>query len=204
MTFWETVERGEYIMIALAVLFIISICIWWVRAAKLSNDRRGYGQLIQRVRDHVSEGDVDNADQICSAGKTPGARVLCIGIRRIGQPMPEVRASMAQAAELETISMQQGAGWLRAIAVLAPLLGLTGTLVGVIDRLRDLGEGGIMTDISMVCAEIAPTIVTTVAGLGVGIFSLVAFTCLSSSIASAQRSLGMLQGEFTHLLNSPS
>lgn len=203
MTFWETVERGEYVMIGLAVLFIITIVIWWVRASKLRRERKTYPDLMHRVRDHVMEGDIDNARQQCESVGTPGARVVATGISHVGKSMLEVTAAMQEISQVEKENMTRGLRWLRCIAVVSPLLGLGGTLTGVIDRLRDLAEAGPMVDLSMLCGAISPTIVTTVAGLGTGIFALVAMTCLDAVVDKSARRMDELTSDFTALLNEP-
>lgn len=204
MTFWETVERGEYVMIALAVILIIVICIWWVRGARLGKERKSYAPLMQRLRDLIMEGDVENARQLCDNSVNAGGRVLAVGIKLIGKPMADLTSAIQDMANLEKEKMSRGLVWLRAFAVISPLLGLGGTLVGVIDRLRDIGLMGELADISHLCQEIAPTIITTVAGLGVGIFSIIAFTCLDASIDGSRNRLSELTLEFTELLNEPS
>lgn len=204
MTFWETIERGEYVMFALAAAFIVIILIWWIRAAKLSKQKKSYSPLMQRVRDHVVEGDIDNSRQLCEAADTPGSRIIEAGLRHIGKPISEVASNMKMVDQIEKEKLAKGAKWLKTLAVVTPLLGLGGTLVGIIDRLRDLGEMGIAVDIASVCKAIAPTIVTTVAGLGVGIFALLALAFLESTISSARRQLDEIALEFTDLLNEPS
>lgn len=204
MNFWETVERGEYVMIALAVVFIIIICIWWIRGAKLSRQSKGYSSLMHRVRDHVVEGDIENARQLCEVTSSPASQLIYTGLGRIGASMTEVRSAMEDTSEIEKEKMGNGARWLKAFAVISPLLGLGGTLIGIIDRLRDLGMAGINADLSNLCAAIAPTIVTTVVGLGVGIFALFALTCLESIIDSSKRKLDEVYVAFTDLLNEPS
>ena len=204
MTFWETIQRGEYVMFALALLFIAVILIWAIRGARLHSQTKSYYPLMQRIRDHVVEGDLENARQVCESAATPGARVVESGLGQIGQPMREVRETMSETSRIEGYSLEKGTLWLRLIGVVAPLLGLGGTLVGVRDRLRDLGESEIPATVSMVSANIAPTIVTTVAGLGVGIFSLFALACLASQIKGAKRSLETLSQNFQTLLNEPS
>ena len=203
MTFWDTIERGEYVMFALAVLVIVIIVIWWVRGVALNRRKKTYHSMMQRVRDHVVEGDLENARQLCEVADSPGGRVICAGIHRIGRPMSEVKGSMNEVADIEKDEMAKGSGWLRSIAVISPLLGLGGTLVGIVDRLRDLGESGANIDTSAVCGALAPTIVTTVAGIGVGIFSLFALTCLEGTINSARRRLDEVSVEFTALLDEP-
>ena len=204
MTFWETIERGEYVMFALAVLFILIICIWWVRSAKLRKGRKGYDTLMQRVKDHLTEGDLENAGQICEASGSPGAQILAEGITLVGHPITDVVVAMQDAADIRKRNMEKGQRWLKAIAVISPLLGLGGTLVGVIDRLRDLGESGVAADTALLAAAIAPTIVTTVAGLGVGVFSLFAATFLDASISKSKHSLDEIREDFIRLLNQPA
>lgn len=204
MTVWETIQRGEYVMFALAVALIVAVCICWVRCVVLSRKMKGYVPLMHRVRDHVVEGDLENAARICNVTDSPGARVIESGISRIGQPMQEVTLSMKQRGDLEKENMRKGTGWLKCIAVISPLLGLGGTLVGMIDRLRDLGESTVEVTTGMVCAALSPTIVTTVAGLCVGILSLILLTGLESRIEASKRRLDALSLEFTSLLNQPS
>lgn len=204
MTFWETVERGEYVMIALAVLLIITVCIWWIRAAKLKKQKKTYTALMYRMKDHVTEGDIENACKFCQASSSPGARMIASGLNNIGKPISEISSGMDRISMIEKEEMNSGSGWLKAIAVISPLLGLAGTLTGIIDRLRDLGENGDSVNLSMLCYAIAPTIVTTVAGLGVGIFALIALTCLESGIKSSMIDLDKVKEDFIDLLNSPT
>ena len=204
MTFWETIERGEYVMFALAVIVIAGIVILWVRAGQLKRGGKRSSMMMQRVRDHVVEGDIDNARQICSATTIPEGKVVESGLNHIGSPLPVVKAAMAETASIEKSKMSAGARWLYTFAVVSPLLGLGGTLVGIIDRLRDLGEAGETVDTSMVCGAIAPTIVTTVAGLGVGILAIIFLTILEGTIASAGIKLDTTAKELEDLLNQPA
>lgn len=204
MTFWEAVESGEYVLIALAVIFIISICIWWVRGARLRKDQKSYDGMMQRVRDHVVEGDIETARQICSVVSTPGANIVVWGLDHVGQPMERLEQGLREEVRIEKSGMTKGLRWLRAISVVSPLLGLGGTLTGMIHHLRDLGESGSQVSLAMICDSLAPTIITTVAGLGVGIFSLIAFTCLESAVETAGRKLDETAGEFIRLLDEPA
>ena len=204
MNFWETIIRGEYVMFALAVLLLAALCIWWVRSAVMSRLRKSYPALMHRLHDHIAEGDVENARQLCEDSSGAGAVVLCAGVKRIGKPMNEIEGGMKAVEAIEINRLNRGTRWIRAIAVVSPLIGLGGTLVGIVDRLRDLGERGVAVNIADVCSELAPTIVTTVAGLGVGVLALLALVCLEGSISKTSRSLEDLTMEFIDLLNQPS
>lgn len=204
MTFRDALAGGEYVLIAEAVIFVAVVIIWWARGVKVSKGSKSYGGLMQRLRDNVMEGDIENAIQLCDSVSNPGAYVVGAGVRRIGAPMPEIREAMHEASELEYQKMQKGAGWLRTLAVIAPLAGLGGTLVGIIDKLQDLASQGAAADMARLCGETAPTIITTVAGLGTGIFALIAFACLEGRINKSRTRLQKLAMEFTDLLNEPS
>ena len=204
MTFWETIERGEYVMFALAVIVIASVLILWIRSARLAGNRNATRKMMQKVRDYVVEGDVDNALQLCRATFSPGARVIASGLGKMGQPIAEVKDAMAETAEQESHNLSVGTRWLRTFAVVSPLLGLGGTLVGIIDRLRDMGESDVDVTTSMVCEALAPTIVTTVAGLGVGILALIFLTILEGRVGAATRRVEGLGNEFLELLNEPA
>lgn len=204
MTFWETIERGEYVMFALAVILIIIILIWRISGARLHKGKKSYPLLMQKLRDHITEGDLENSRQLCASGENPGCRMLEAGLGKVGRPMEEVRTAMKGVSDIEKQRMDMGLGWLRILAVISPLLGFGGTLVGTIDRLRDVAEMGIAADISTLSGAIAPTIVTTVAGLGTGIVALIAYACLNSSATSAKRNLDELGVSFTDLLEEPS
>ena len=204
MTFWETIERGEYVMFALAVIVIASVLILWIRSARLAGNRNATRKMMQKVRDYVVEGDVDNALQLCRATFSPGARVIASGLGKMGQTIAEVKDAMAETAEQESHNLSVGTLWLRTFAVVSPLLGLGGTLVGIIDRLRDMGESDVDVTTSMVCEALAPTIVTTVAGLGVGILALIFLTILEGRVGAATRRVEALGNEFLELLNEPA
>lgn len=203
MTFWETIERGEYVMLALALILMACVVILWIRVAMLKRGKRTIPKLMERVRDYVMEGDVENAGQLCDATPSSSARVIKSGLNKMGTPISEVKTALADTAAIEKEGMDKGERWLYMMAVVSPLLGLGGTLVGIIDRLRDLGETVTGVDISMVCGALAPTIVTTVAGLGTGIVALICMTILEGVVAGARRRLDEICNEFIELLNEP-
>ncbi|MCH5238725.1 MAG: MotA/TolQ/ExbB proton channel family protein [Muribaculaceae bacterium] len=203
MTFWECIERGEYVMLALGILLLVIIIVWWVSGLRIAKGGKGYGMLMQRVRDHIVEGDLENAANISENPASPGGAVLAAGISHIGHSIAEIREAMKGVSTIECQKMNRGLIWLRLIAVTSPLLGLGGTLTGIIDRLGYLAKLG-NVDSAAICGALSPTIVTTVVGLGVGIFSLIALVSLESMIKKSERKLEELQLDFISLLEEPA
>lgn len=203
MTFWDTIERGEYVMIALMVILIAILSIWIAVCRILCRQRRKDRALLHQVRDLIMEGDTESAWQTANSSNTPASRVIAAGISKIGAKNLEIKSEMAQISHLEKKKVDIGTRWLRAFAVISPLLGLAGTLVGIIDRLRVLGQADAPVDTAAICLAISPTIVTTVAGLGVGIFAIVALSCLEGCINKAKIHIEETAHQFLHLLNQP-
>lgn len=205
MTFWETIVRGEYVMFALCVIIVLTVVTVWAKCAGLRRGGRKTTTLMHKVKDYVVEGDMENARQLAAATPTPGGRIVAGGLDSIGEPIVEIKERLQSTVsrEKETIG-SSSIIWLRTYAIVAPLLGLGGTLTGVIDRLRDLGESGVAVDSGMICSEIAPTIVSTVAGLGTGIIALLGLAIVEGAINRARKGMDKVGEEFMGLINQPT
>lgn len=204
MTFWETITAGEYVIFALALLFIATVWIWWARAAKLHKEHKGYSGMINRLHDYITEGDLESAAGMCSAISTPGGRAVSAGLGLIGNPMSQIKGAMDEIETGESLLMERGVGWLKGIAIMSPLIGAAGTLCGICDRLRDLGQSVAEVSPAMICGSLAPTVVTTIAGLGVGVFAIIAWISLDGSVGKAKRKLTDVCQKFRDILNAPS
>lgn len=204
MTFWETIIAGEYVMFALALLLIATVWIWWARAAKLHREHKGYEGMIQRLHDYINEGDLESAAGMCSAISTPGGRAVSTGINLIGSPMRQIKGAMDEVESSESLVMENGVAWLKGFAIMSPLLGAGGTLCGICDRLRDLSQSATEVTPAMICGSVAPTVVTSIAGLGVGVFAIIAWISLEGSVNQAKRKLTDVCQKFRDILNAPS
>ena len=203
MTFWDTIKGGDYVMIALAVIFIAGVVIFWVRCVQLSKDRERSLRMMERVKDYVMEGDIENARHQCEITKSAGSTVVNKGLKKLGSPISEVKEAILEVSTAEKGKMCRGEGWLLNFVVISPLLGFGGTLLGVTDRLRDFGEAGLDVNTATVCSALAPTVVTAIAGFGVGIVSMIFLSILKGRIKKAKGDLDAIGIEFIELLNEP-
>lgn len=205
MTFWETLESGEFVMIALAVILIAVIVIWWIKTVSLSHSRiKNLPLLLERIKDYINEGDIDNTIGICLMTSTPGGRVMADGLLKLGAPIEEIEERMQKSAVNKKITLASGMIWLKYIAVASPLIGLGGTLAGICHRLNGIIELDGVADCGIIAEAVAPAIVTTVAGIGVGIVAIVALATLESYIACIGRNIDLAIEQLTKLLSEPS
>lgn len=190
-------------MFGLAVILICVVVIWIARARWLSRQHKGNMSLMHRIRDYVVEGDLDNALHSSATSPYTGGAVIYEGLSLMGRPIEEISSAMNIVAQGEDLRIDRGKRWLRGLAVIAPLAGAAGTLAGICDALRDAAEKTPGTE-SLLNPEIADAIVTSVAGLGVGVVAIVALICLDGACAKAKSRLRALAIEFTDLLKSPA
>lgn len=195
---------GGYIMIPLAVLLLVSIYIFIERGIALHKAAKEDTTFMKRIRDYILEGDLENASQLCKRTDTPYARLILKGVNRIGRPMNDVLAAIENTGNLEIAGLSRGLPWLSTTAAGAPMLGFLGTVVGMIEAFFALANAGTAANITVLSSGIYQALVTTVAGLVVGIIALFAYNYLVARLNHIMNSLEGKTMEFMDLLNEPA
>ena len=204
LSFWSLVIDGGYIMIPLAVLLLVRIYIFVERYLALRRISRDDDTFMNRIRDYIMEGDIENAVQLCKRTDTPYARLILKGVIRIGRPMNDVLVAIENTGNIEVANMGKGFTWLSTTAAGAPMLGFLGTVVGMIEAFFALANAGTSANITVLSSGIYQALVTTVAGLIVGIAALFAYNYLVSRVNRIMNSMEAKTMEFMDLLNEPA
>jgi len=173
MTFLQTIfTRGGPIMWPLLICSLVSLTItverlifWWRDARRKRTDLAG------RIVRAVEQGNDAQALALRHAAPDAVARVLLAGIADRAHGL---RESMEAAATEEIEHMRWGLGVLDTIVTMAPLLGILGTVLGIIASFDLLGRSGIQ-DPKAVTGGIAQALITTATGLAVALVTLVPF-----------------------------
>lgn len=204
LSFWSLVTDGGYIMIPLAVLFLVGLYIFIERCLALSRASKNDGSFMNRIRDYIMEGDIANARQLCKRTDTPYARLILKGVNRIGRPMNDVQTAIENTGNIEVANLTKGFSWLSTTAAGAPMLGFLGTVIGMIEAFFAMANAGTAANISVLSSGIYQALVTTVAGLVVGIAALFAYNYLVARLNRIMSSMEAKTMEFMDLLNEPA
>ena len=200
MNFGELFDKGGVAMWPLLFLSVISLgtvverCIFWFKI--WMNE----GAIVDRVLDAVRR-DLDSGGKIAKKSKKqPIGRFLGAPFK-LKEPDPEVfKLALETAADEELTSMRKGEKILEAAIALAPLLGLLGTVLGLIDSLGSLQLGDIGTDAGAgVTGGIGNALISTATGLVIAIINL-AFYRLFQGILLQQVKLFRRVGNELELL----
>lgn len=203
-TLWDLVLDGGYIMIPLALLLLLCIYIFSERCWAISRAMREDKTFMKRIRDCIMEGDMDNAVRLCKKNDTPTARLVLKGITRIGRPAPEVMTAIENTGNIEVTRLGKGLTWLSTTAAGAPMLGFLGTVVGMMESFFEMSAAGSASDINTLSGGISLALVTTVAGLIVGVTALFAYNYLVARLGKVMAGLESKTMEFMDMLNEPA
>lgn len=201
---WDLCMEGGFIMIPLLILALISIYIFIERAIVLRRAARDDAHFMSRIKDYIHHGDPEAALRLCNHTNSPYARLIAKGITRIGRPMNDVLVAIENTGNLEIASLGKGLPWLATTAAGAPMLGFLGTVIGMVEAFYAIASSGNSANIGTFASGIYTALVTTVAGLVVGVIALFAYNILVARINSVMNLLEQKTMEFMDLLNEPA
>lgn len=204
LSLWDLCVQGGFIMIVLAVLSLLCIYVFAERFLAIRRAAKGDSTFMNRIKDYIHDGEIESALNLCNADKSPYARLISKGISRIGRPMNDVLVAIENTGNIEIANLEKGLPWLATTAAGAPMLGFLGTVIGMVEAFYNLASAGTSANIDVLAGGIYEALVTTVAGLVVGIIALFAYNYLVARINGVMNSLEAKTMEFMDLLNEPA
>ena len=205
LSVWELIKAGGwFIMIPLALLAIVSIYIFFERLFAINHANRQDRSFMDRIKDYIHRGEVDQALKLCQDTNTPYSRMIEKGVTRIGRPMNDVLVAIENVGNMEIAKLEKGFNWLATTAAGAPMLGFLGTVIGMVQAFFQLASAGNNSNVTILASGIYQALVTTVAGLIVGIIALFAYNYLTSRVNKVMNKLEGKTMEFMDLLNEPA
>lgn len=181
MTFTELMVSGGPVLVAIILVSIYAVYIFIERLLKLRKENVETGALMARVNAAVRERDLETALEAVDRHGGPVARVLSKALGRLPYGRPAVEAAFEEATLLEEQQLTRGLRPLGIIAQISPMLGLLGTVTGMIISFSEIAQYG-SGDPGLLAYGIGQALVTTAAGLIVAIPVLVGHGYLASRV----------------------
>lgn len=202
--FFDMAIKGGPIMIPIILLSFIAVFIFFDRYVAIRKAGKVDSKLMDRVRKYILDGKIDSALTLCSSENTPTARMIEKGISRIGRPMADVTTAIENVGNLEVYKLEKGLPVLASVAGGAPMLGFLGTVTGMISAFYDMANAGNNIDITLLSSGIYQAMVTTVAGLIVGIVAYFAYNILVTNVEKVVFNMEAATSDFMDMLNEPA
>ncbi|MEP7070934.1 MAG: MotA/TolQ/ExbB proton channel family protein [Verrucomicrobiota bacterium] len=178
----EYIQKGGLLMWPILVCSIISIAIFAERVFYLHRASIHVGEFLKGLQNLIRRRNF--AEALHESAGTPGpvARVIHTAIIRHDLPRAELREIVQEAGQLEVPKLERFLGVLATLAFLTPLLGLLGTVAGMIEAFGVISANGGYATVTELASGIYKSLLTTAAGLVVATPTFVAYSYLSGRI----------------------
>jgi biopolymer transport protein ExbB len=198
----DLIMKGGMLMIPIGILSLISIYVLIERFAAIRKAGKSDSTLMQQIKEHLRSGNIDAAKNLCKAQNTAVASIMEKGVSRIGKPIREIESSMESVGKLEISKMEKGLSVLGIIAGIAPMFGFIGTISGVIKIFYNISLADNIS-IGLISGGLYEKMITSAAGLIVGVFSFVSYHYLNMMIDRITFKMEAHSVEFLDILQDP-
>ncbi len=196
--------KGGPIMIPIGILSIIGVYLLIERYLTIKKAGKLDPLFMKRIKDMVLDGNIKGASSLCETSDTPVARMLEKGLSRIGKPLKDIHVAVENTGRLEVYKLEKGMPMMATISGAAPMLGFLGTVTGMINTFKALSEQAETIDAGLLSGGIYEAMVTTVAGLIVGICAYISYNLLTAMIEKVINKMEATTVEFLDILHEPS
>lgn len=203
LSLWYLLKEGGVLMIPLLICSLISIYIFVERFIAIRKAMSAPADFMQRVKEKIIEGNLNGAQSLCKNYEGAVPRVVSKGISRIGKPIDHIEKSMENSGKLEVYAMEKNVGILSTIAGIAPIFGFLGTIVGMIIMFYNIQHDPAFS-INSVAGGIYTKLVTSAAGLIIGLVSFVAYNYLNALINRGVNRIETSATELLDILHEPA
>ncbi|HLI92431.1 MAG TPA: MotA/TolQ/ExbB proton channel family protein [Puia sp.] len=195
----DILVKGGPLMIPLAILLVIAIFVFFERYIAISRASKVEDNFMNIIRDNIMTGNVSAARNLAKNTPTAVARIIDKGIQRVGKEIADIERSMENIGKLELYKMEKNLAILSAIAYLGPLFGFLGTIFGMFELFYAIASTGEYS-ISNIAAGIYVKMISSAAGLIIGIVAYVGYRFLNSQIDKATNKMEAASADFVDIL----
>ncbi|MBP8959920.1 MAG: MotA/TolQ/ExbB proton channel family protein [Bacteroidales bacterium] len=203
MTLIDFAIKGGWVMIPILLLSIIAAYIFIERYYVIKKANNEDLNFMNRIKDYIHEGKIDAALALCRSTDSPSARMVEKGISRLGRPLSDINTAIENVGKLEISKLEKGFPTLATITGTEPMLGFLGTVIGMVESFYAMSQAGNNIEVSILSDGIYTALITTVAGLIVGILCYFAYNTLVVKVEKVVFNLEATLTEFMDILNEP-
>lgn len=195
---WRLMVEGGPVMWPLLLCAILSVTFMIERFFSIRRAARGNEGLLDQVRTLLKQGKVDEAIRLCQ--NTPGAvpQLVASAIRNRHMDADAIERAMEELAMRETPTLYRNLGILDTIVTLAPLLGLLGTVTGMIRSFHVVASASGLNAPTAITGGVAEALIATATGLAIAIVTLVGYNYLTEQV---KQIIADMEASATQILN---
>ncbi|HLP21776.1 MAG TPA: MotA/TolQ/ExbB proton channel family protein [Chitinophagales bacterium] len=199
----DLIVKGGWIMIPIGLLSVVSVFLMVERFIVISRASKVDSGFMANIKAMLMDGKTEAALSLCRGTNTPIARLLEKGIKRLGKPIKEIESAVENTGKLEIYKLEKNLSYLGIIAGIAPMFGFVGTISGVIKIFYNISLADNIS-IGLIAGGLYEKMITSAAGLVVGIIAHIGFHYLNTMIDRVSFQLESTTVEFIDLIQEPA
>ena len=203
MSVLDILIQGGWVMIPIILLSFVAIYLFIERLLTIRQASSNPDAITDQVREYIRANDIDGAIAYCQRKDVPITRIIRQGLERLGRPISEIQDAVQAAGKHETFLLEKRTNTLASIASVAPMLGFFGTVLGMIRAFQDIQSLQGNVNPSVLAGGIWEALITTAAGLLVGIIASLAYNYLLDRIKRLTNGMERSATDFIDLLQEP-
>jgi biopolymer transport protein ExbB len=203
LTLLDLAIKGGWVMIPIVLLSFVAAYIFIERFYVIKNAVKEDANFMNRIKDYIHDGKIEAAMALCKSTDSPSARMVEKGISRLGRPLQDISTAIENVGKLEISKLEKGFPTLATITGAEPMLGFLGTVIGMVQSFYAMSQAGNNIEVSLLSDGIYTALITTVAGLIVGITGYFAYNTLVVRVEKVVFNLEATLTEFMDILNEP-
>ncbi len=200
---FDLLIKGGPVMIPLGLLFFATLYLFIERFITIRKASQIDSNFMRNVKDYILQGNIEGAKSLCKATNSPVAKIIEKGIQRIGRPVKDIENAIESAGKIEISKLEKNVGILNTIAGLAPMFGFLGTILGVITIFHEISIKNSI-EIGTISGGLYVKMVTSAAGLFIGMLAFAAYSFLTNRIDREMRNMELSAIDFIDLLEEPA
>ena len=195
ITVFDNIKAAGWVGVLIILLSIAGLSLIITFAMQIRRDVMVPPELVGHVESLFEEEDYDAALEVVEGNPSFFSTVLAAGLPRIDRPYHEVEGAMEEAGDQEAAKLHQKIGYLSLIASISPMLGLLGTVLGMVTAFNVIATSKTSPKPSALAGGISQALMTTCMGLIVAIPMTVAFFIFRNRVTNVIIEVGNLATE---------
>ena len=194
--------KGGFMMIPILFLFITTVYIFIERILVINKESKSPKNFTDEIITRVSNNDINGAKLICSDTNNPIARMITKGLNKINSDLKNIETSIENVGKIEIYNLEKNLSLLATISGAAPMMGFLGTVTGMIQAFISIAQEEGAVSPKLLSSGIYEAMITTAAGLFVGIIAYLAYNYLVSRVEKLIYRMEYTTIEFIEILQS--
>ena len=200
ITVLELLFKGGFMMIPLLVLFFFTIYIFIEKILIINRESKSPKNFNEEIINRIKNDDINGAKLICEDINNPVSRMILKGLNKLHTNLKNIETSIENVGKIEIYNLEKKLSMLATISGAVPMIGFLGTVTGMIQAFISIAEEEGAVSPKLLSSGIYEAMLTTAAGLFVGIIAYLAYNYLVTRVEKLIHNMEYTTIEFIEIL----